>query len=107
MTNNGATLMSMLQVQGREGHPVLYGSSWECCRRMIAAEGVTSLWRGSMSTYMKVSTWLAAAVLRCTKGKARHPDALSASLKLSPRLSAWQWSWTIYGSNTASSQSLC
>lgn len=48
-------IMRRLQVQGREGHPVLYGSSWECCRRMIAAEGVTSLWRGSMSTYMKVA----------------------------------------------------
>ena len=46
--------VELWQVQGREGHPRLYNTSWECARRMVAAEGVSSLWRGSLSTYMKV-----------------------------------------------------
>ncbi|KAK9805411.1 hypothetical protein WJX73_002357 [Symbiochloris irregularis] len=43
-----------LQIQGREGHPHLYAGSWECAKRMVAAEGLTSLYRGSLSSYMKV-----------------------------------------------------
>ena len=44
-----------MQVQGREGHPLLYSSSYDAARRIFRAEGITAFWRGSLPTYMKVA----------------------------------------------------
>ena len=45
-----------LQVQGREGFPVRYTSVADCAYRIVREEGVASFWRGSMCSFMKVSS---------------------------------------------------
>ena len=32
-------MMGIAQVQGRDGHPMLYSDSWDACKRIYAAEG--------------------------------------------------------------------
>ena len=58
LSRNMAALL--VQVQGREARPVLYGGTWDCARRIYAAEGVRAFWRGSLSSYLKVAPSIAA-----------------------------------------------
>lgn len=52
-----------LQVQGRPGYPVRYKGLGDCVLSMLRQEGVSTFWRGSVSTYLKVVPSIAATRL--------------------------------------------
>lgn len=57
-----------VQIQGSLGHPMRYGSMLDAVQKIRAEEGVKALYRGTLSSFMKVGlTHLDEAVLnfRC------------------------------------------
>jgi solute carrier family 25 phosphate transporter 23/24/25/41 len=53
-------VMRRLQVQGRPGFPRQYSGPLNCTLLMLRQEGVSSFWRGSLSSFAKVVPSIAA-----------------------------------------------
>ncbi|PRW34020.1 calcium-binding mitochondrial carrier S -3-like [Chlorella sorokiniana] len=56
-------LTRRLQVQGRPGFPRKYTGMLDCAGQMLRQEGISSFWRGSLSSFAKVAPSIAATRL--------------------------------------------
>lgn len=74
-----------LQVQGRDGYPVIYSGSRDCTKRMYQAEGLRAFWRGSLTSFLKVVRQHRVAVIGILNYKAvcmLHSTSFLPGLKI-------------------------